>query len=79
MKLKRQIRGVGASETLGLDIAAKHGVTPAQAVLRWGVERGIVVIPKSVTASRIAANRDLFSFALDEEDMKGGAGGWADL
>jgi 2,5-diketo-D-gluconate reductase A len=43
------------------------------------VERGIVVIPKSVTASRIAANRDLFSFALDEEDMKGGAGGWADL
>ena len=32
-----------------------------------GVERGIVVIPKSVTASRIAANRDLFGFALDDE------------
>jgi diketogulonate reductase-like aldo/keto reductase len=29
--------------------------------VRWGVERGIVVIPKSVTASRIAANKDLFS------------------
>lgn len=52
-------------------IAAKHGVTPAQAVLRWGVERGVVVIPKSVTASRIAANSDIFGFALDEEDMRG--------
>jgi len=62
--------GLFDDEVVG-DIAAKHGVTPAQAVLRWGVERGIVVIPKSVTASRIAANRDLFSFALDEEDMKG--------
>ena len=50
-------------------IANKHGVTPAQVVLRWGVERDVVVIPKSVTKSRIAANADVFGFSLDDEDM----------
>lgn len=55
-------------------ISKKHGVTPAQVVLRWGVEQGIVVIPKSVTPARIASNRDLFGFGLDAEDMATMAG-----
>jgi 2,5-diketo-D-gluconate reductase A len=50
-------------------VAAKHGVTPAQAILRWHVEIGNVVIPKSVTPSRIAENFDLFGFALDADDL----------
>ncbi|WP_433340171.1 aldo/keto reductase [Streptomyces sp. CA-253872] len=50
-------------------IAQKHGRTPAQIVLRWHVQLGNVVIPKSVTPSRITENIDVFSFELDEEDM----------
>jgi 2,5-diketo-D-gluconate reductase A len=51
-------------------IAAKHGVTPAQAIIRWHLELGNVVIPKSVTPSRIAENFDVFGFALDAEDLE---------
>ena len=50
-------------------VADKHGVSPAQAVLRWHVQRGTIVIPKSVTPERIAANLDLFGFELDGEDL----------
>jgi 2,5-diketo-D-gluconate reductase A len=50
-------------------IAQKHGVTPAQAILRWHLQVGNVVIPKSVTPSRIAENFDLFGFELDDEDV----------
>ncbi|MCP9206001.1 aldo/keto reductase [Streptomyces sp. NEAU-Y11] len=50
-------------------IGAKHGKTPAQVVLRWHLTLGNVVIPKSVTPSRIAENIDVFDFALDTEDL----------
>jgi 2,5-diketo-D-gluconate reductase A len=50
-------------------IAQKHGRTPAQIVLRWHVQLGSVVIPKSVTPSRIKENIDVFDFELDAEDL----------
>lgn len=51
-------------------IAAAHGVSPAQVVLRWHIQREIVVIPKSVTPERIRANFDVFDFALSEAEAR---------
>ncbi|MEU9169560.1 aldo/keto reductase [Streptomyces sp. NPDC048420] len=50
-------------------IAQKHGRTPAQIVLRWHLQLGNVVIPKSVTPSRIKENIEVFDFSLDTEDL----------
>lgn len=50
-------------------IAARLGRTPAQVILRWHLQQGRVVIPKSVTPSRIAENLDLFDFELTGEDL----------
>ncbi|XP_063795471.1 aldo-keto reductase family 1 member A1-like [Pseudophryne corroboree] len=51
-------------------LAKKYGKSPAQIVLRWQVQRKVVVIPKSVTPARILQNIQLFDFSLAEEDMK---------
>ncbi len=51
-------------------IAAKHGKSTAQVMLRWHLENGCVVIPKSVTPSRIRENINVFDFALDADDHK---------
>ncbi len=50
-------------------LARRHGRTPAQVVLRWHLQLGNIVIPKSVTPSRIAENLALFDFSLTDEDM----------
>jgi 2,5-diketo-D-gluconate reductase A len=51
------------------DIAAHHGVTPAQVVVRWHVDHEVVVIPKSANPGRIATNFDVFGFSLTDEEL----------
>ncbi|MCP8966969.1 aldo/keto reductase [Ectobacillus ponti] len=60
--------GIFENETLRA-IAEKHGKTPAQVVLRWDIQSGIVTIPKSVTPSRIQENLNIFDFELSAEEM----------
>ncbi|WP_103343923.1 aldo/keto reductase [Amycolatopsis sp. CA-126428] len=50
-------------------LAEKHGRTPAQVVLRWHVQLGNIVFPKSASPDRMRRNIDVFGFALDDEDM----------
>lgn len=50
-------------------LAAKHGKTRAQIVLRWHVQSGLVVFPKSANPARIRENIDVFDFALDDAEM----------
>lgn len=51
------------------ELAEKHGKTPAQIVLRWDLQNGVVTIPKSTHEKRIRENADVFDFELSHEDM----------
>jgi len=51
------------------DIARAHGKSPAQVMLRWGLQQGRSVIPKSTKPSRIAENIDVFDFELSADEM----------
>lgn len=51
------------------DLAAIHGKTPAQIVLRWHVQQDIIVIPKSITPERIRQNIEIFDFELSDEEI----------
>lgn len=52
------------------EIAEKHKKTTAQVMLRWHIQRGVVVIPKSAHKERMKENLNIFDFALDQTDMK---------
>ena len=60
--------GIFTNETLKT-IAKKHNKTIAQVVLRWNVQRGVVIIPKSVHKERMEENLNIWDFELDSEDM----------
>ncbi|TIU30445.1 MAG: aldo/keto reductase, partial [Mesorhizobium sp.] len=51
-------------------IAKKHGKSVAQAIVRWHLQEGLIVIPKSIRRDRIAANFDVFDFELDAQDLQ---------
>ncbi len=57
------------SEPTIVEIANKHGKSPAQIILRWDLQTGVVTIPKSIKEHRIIENADIFDFELSSEDM----------
>lgn len=62
-------RGLRLSHPVITEISERSGRSPAQVLLRWGVQRGFVVLPKSVTPARIQENAQLFDFSLDAAAM----------
>ena len=63
------LKGTRLRDPVLAEIASRHGVTPAQVVLRWHLEHGIPVIPKSATPDRIAANLAITDFALTPDEV----------
>jgi 2,5-diketo-D-gluconate reductase A len=61
-------QGKVADDAVLQSIAAKYGKTPAQVTLRWHLDNGVIVIPKSVTPERIQANFDVLEFKLTDDD-----------
>lgn len=53
-----------------VEIGQKYGKSPAQVILRWDLQNGVVTIPKSVTPERIRQNADVFDFTLTAEEME---------
>jgi len=62
-------RGRDVDHTVVLAIAANHDKTPAQVILRWHVQNGYILIPKTVTPARMAENIDIFDFSLTDAEM----------
>ncbi len=58
------------TEPVLTELAKKHGKTPAQILLRWNVQQGVIVIPKSVHRERMEENLAIWDFTLDKEDME---------
>lgn len=56
-------------ERVVLDAARRHAKTPAQVVLRWAVQRGTAIVPKTSRPERLAENISLFDFELSRDEM----------
>lgn len=63
-------RGAFLSEPVLVSIAAKHRKTPAQVVIRWHLDSGLIVIPKTVRLERLRENFGALAFRLDDDDMR---------
>lgn len=62
-------RGKVADDPTLIEIGRAHGVSPVQVTLRWELQQGIVVIPKSARRERLASNLDVFGFELTDDEM----------
>ena len=62
-------QGCDLADPVIVALAEKHGVTAAQVILRWHLQAGTIVIPKSATPERIASNRDLAGFELSADEI----------
>lgn len=62
-------QGEKLKEKVLVDISKKYNKTTAQLILRWALQHNIVIIPKSVTKSRIIENANIFDFNISDEDM----------
>lgn len=58
------------NEKILVDMATAHEKTPAQVILRWNYQRGVVVIPKSSHEKRLAENIDIFDFRLSDDEIR---------
>jgi diketogulonate reductase-like aldo/keto reductase len=63
-------RGQRLNHAVVVELATLLGRSPAQVLLRWGIQKGFVILPKSVHAPRIAENAALFDFELDAAAMQ---------
>ncbi|KAJ1461726.1 NADP-dependent oxidoreductase domain-containing protein [Pelagophyceae sp. CCMP2097] len=66
---KPLLRGGGLDDATVVGLSGKHGVSPAQVLVKWGLNHGLAVLPKSSNAGRMAQNLDVWSFDLGSEDM----------
>ena len=64
------VRGERFGEPVVQELAKKYGKTPAQILLRWSLQNGLVPLAKSVTPSRIVENTDVFGFELEKSDVQ---------
>ena len=63
------VRGQRINDSLLKPLTKKYNKTAAQILLRWGLQKSFVILPKSVTLSRIEENKDIYDFELSKEDM----------
>ena len=64
------VRATRMDDPLIKPLAKKHNKAPGQILLRWGLQKGFAILPKSVTHKRIEENAALYDFELDAADMK---------
>ena len=62
-------RGEGFDNPTIIDISKRHNVTAAQVVLRWGIQKGLIVVAKTSNLSRMVENRDILRFTLGRKEM----------
>lgn len=62
-------RGDGFDHPTIIEISKRHNITAAQVVLRWGVQKGLVVVAKTSNFGRMVENRDILRFSLGQEEM----------
>ena len=71
--IHRELEPAGQRRLLGdatiAEIARKHGKSPAQVIIRWHLQEGLIVIPKSIHKERMDENFAVFDFALDADDL----------